>query len=98
MEYENEKIKAFFLRNDLIFEQFIARVYQVLNLSSDKYSMTMKAVWGTNCHMQSIASLPMDILDDKMVKIIIHVNSDKINYGRTPIFVTTLPKLKSKLL
>lgn len=35
MEYKNGKVKTFLLRNDTTFEQFIARIYQVLNLSSD---------------------------------------------------------------
>ncbi|KAK9196438.1 hypothetical protein WN943_004566 [Citrus x changshan-huyou] len=96
MEYKNGKVKAFLLQNDATFEQFIARTYQVLKLSSNEYSMTVKTVWGTNCPMQPTASLPMDILDDEMVNVIICMNSDPINYGRTPIFVTTLPKVTIK--
>ena len=34
--------KAFLLRNDVTFEQFITRIYQVLKLSLDEYSMTAK--------------------------------------------------------
>ena len=96
MEYENGKVKAFFLQNDPTFEQFIAMIYQVLNLNLGEYSIIVKIVWGTNYPMQSIASLSMDILDDKMVNVIIHMNSDRINYSRTPIFVTTSPKVTIK--
>ena len=78
--------KAFLLRNDVTFEQFIARIYQVLKLSSDEYSMTVKIFWAINCPIQLTTSLLMDILDDKMVNIIIHINSDPINYGRTSIY------------
>lgn len=58
--------------------------------------MTVKTIWGTNCPMQPIASLPIDILDDEMVNFIICMNSDPINYGRTLIFVTTSPKVTIK--
>lgn len=43
--------------------------------------------------MQSIAFLPIDILDDGMVNAIIYRNSRSINYGKALIFVTTLPKV-----
>ena len=82
-----EKLKYFLLQNDATFEQFIVRIYQVLKLSSDEYSMTVKTIWGTNCSMQ---------LDDEMVNIIIRMNSDPIIYGRTLIFVTTSPKVTIK--
>ena len=68
----------------------------MLKLSSDEYSMTVRTVWDTNCSMQPTASLPMDILDDEMVNIIICMKSDPINYGRTPVFVTTSPKVTIK--
>lgn len=58
MEYRNEKFKAFFLQNDSILEQFIARAYQVLKLSSNEYCMTVKTIWSTNNYpMQPITSL-----------------------------------------
>ena len=38
----------------------------------------------------------MNILDDEMVNIIIRMNSDPIIFGRTPIFVTTSPKVTIK--
>lgn len=45
--------------------------------------MTIKTVWGTYYPMQPIGSLPMDILDDEIVNVIICMNSDWINYGKT---------------
>ena len=96
MEYKNRKIKTFLLQNDVTFEQFIARIYQMIRLISYYYSMTMKIVWGTKCPIQPTIYLLMDILDDEMINVFIRLNFDPINYGRTPIFVTILPKITIK--
>ena len=32
-------------------------------------------------------SLPMDIFNDEMVKVVLHIASDVVNYGCIPIFV-----------
>lgn len=51
IEYKNKKVKTFLLSNNAAFEYLIARVYQVLNLNSNEYSMTAKTIWGINCPM-----------------------------------------------
>lgn len=55
--------------------------------------MTIKTVWGANYPMQPIGALPMDILDDEIVNVIICMNSNWINYGKTLVIVITSPEV-----
>ena len=41
--------------------------------------------------MYRTCSLPMDIFNDEIVKVVLHMASDVVNYGYIPIFVTTSP-------
>lgn len=38
----------------------------------------------------------MDMLDDKIVNVVICMNFNPINYGKNPILVTILPTVKIK--
>ena len=38
----------------------------------------------------------MDIFNDKMVRVVLHIASDVANYGCIPIFVTTSSRVPSK--
>ena len=58
MEYENEKITAFCLKKDATFEQFIAKLYEILKKSLDEYSLTVKTNVKSTHPMQPIDSLP----------------------------------------
>ena len=97
MEYKNGKNTVFFIRKDSTFDEFIARVYEVLQINSDEYHITIKTVLKSNCPTQPAASLPIDILDNEMVRVIKHMNSDPLKYGYTPIFVTISPKIITSL-
>ena len=44
---------------------------------------------------QPIDSLPIDIVDDEMVRVI--MNSDIINHGCTPVYVMKTPKVPKEL-
>ena len=38
----------------------------------------------------------MDIFNDEMVNVLLHMASDVVNYGCIPIFVTTHPRVPAK--
>ncbi|KAK9199698.1 hypothetical protein WN944_014890 [Citrus x changshan-huyou] len=66
MEYENGKVTAFCFSKDATFEQFIARLYGILNKSPDEYSLTVKTNVKSTHPTQPIDSLPIDIVDGKL--------------------------------
>ncbi|KAH9688588.1 SWIM-type domain-containing protein [Citrus sinensis] len=41
-------------------------------------------------------ALPMDIFDDEMVRVVLHMASDVANFGCIPIFVITSPRVSSE--
>ena len=97
MEYENGKVTAFCFLKDVTFEQFIARLYGFLKKSLDEYSLTVKINVKSTHSTQPIDSLPIDTVDDEIVRVIMRMNSYPINYGYTPIYVTTTPKVPIEL-
>ncbi|KAH9800467.1 SWIM-type domain-containing protein [Citrus sinensis] len=40
--------------------------------------------------------MPMDICDDEMVRVVLHMASDVANFGCIPLFVTTSPRVPSE--
>ena len=97
MEYEHEKATAFCFQKDATFEHFITRLYGILKKSPDEYSLTVKTNVKSTHPTQSIDSLPIDIMDDEIVRVIMRMNSNPINYGCTLIYVTTTPKVSIEL-
>ena len=97
MEYENGKVTAFCFQNDVTFEQFIAKLYEILKKSPNEYSLLVKTNVKSTHLTQPIDSLPIDIVNDEMVRVIMRMNSDPINYGCTLIYVTTSPKVPIEL-
>ena len=85
----NAKNTAFLVRKDCTFEQFMARVYEVLQINPIEYSLSMKTTLRSSNTMYRACSLPMDIFNDEMVNVVLHMASDVVNYGCIPIFVTT---------
>lgn len=51
----------------------------------------------SNCPTQPTTSLPIDILNDEMVRVVKYMNSDPLKYGFTLIFVTTTPIIRSSM-
>ena len=97
IEYENGKVTAFCFQKDVTFEQFIAKLYEILKKSSDEYSLLVKTNVKSTHLTQPIDSLPIDIVNDEMVRVIMRMNSDPINYECTSIYVTTSPKVPIEL-
>ena len=97
MEYENGKVTAFCFQKDVTFEQFIARLYGFLKKSLNEYSLTVKTNVKSTHPTQPINPLPIDIVDDEIMRVIMRMNFDPINYGCTPIYVTTAPKVPIEL-
>ena len=89
MEYVNGNNTAFLIRKDCTFDQFLARVYDVLQINRNEYNITMKTTLRSSNTMYRTCSLPMDIFNDEIVKVVLHMASDVVNYGCIPIFVTT---------
>ena len=92
-EYVNAKNTTILVRKDCTFEQLLARVYEVLQINPNEYSMTIKATLKSNNTMYRACSLPMDIFNDEMVKVVLHMAFDVVNYRCISIFVTTSPRV-----
>ena len=58
--------------------------------------MTMKKTLKSSNTMYHAYLLPMDIFNDEMVKVVLHMTFDVVNYGCIPIFVTTFPRVPVK--
>ena len=95
MKYKNGKITAFYSRKMQHLNKFIQKLYRIMKKSPDEYSLTVKTNVKSTHPTQPIDSLPIDIVDDEMVRVI--MNSDLINYGCTPVYVMTTPKVPKEL-
>ena len=47
-----------------MFDQFLTRVYEVLQINPNEHSITMKTILGSSNTLYRICALPMDIFDD----------------------------------
>ena len=56
----------------------------------------MKTTLRSSNTMYHACSLPMDIFNDEMVNVVLHMASDVVNYGCHPIFVTTYPQVPAE--
>ena len=95
-EYVNAKNTSFLVWKDCTFEQFLARVYEVLQINLTEYNMTMKTILRSSNTMYHAYSLLMDIFNDEMVNVVLHMASDVVNYRCISIFVTTSPQVLAK--
>ncbi|KAH9697550.1 SWIM-type domain-containing protein [Citrus sinensis] len=96
MEYVNGKNPAFLVGKNYLFDQLLARVYEVLQINPNDYSITMKTILRSSNTLYRICAMPMDICDDEMVRVVLHMASDVANVGCIPIFVTTSPRVPSE--
>ena len=79
-----------------MFDQFLARVFEVLQINPNEYSITMKTTLRSSNTFYRTCVLPMNIFNDEMVRVVLHMASDVANYGCIPIFVTTSPRVPSE--
>ncbi|KAH9679310.1 SWIM-type domain-containing protein [Citrus sinensis] len=96
MEYVNGKNRAFLVGKNYLFDQLLARVYEVLQINPNDYSITMKTTLRSSNTLYRICAMPMDICDDEMVRVVLHMASDVANFECIPIFVTTSPRVPSE--
>ncbi|KAH9728024.1 SWIM-type domain-containing protein [Citrus sinensis] len=96
MEYVNGKNRAFLVGKNYLFDQLLARVYEVLQINPNDYSITMKTTLRSSNTLYRICAMPMNICDDEMVRVVLHMASDVANFGCIPIFVTTSPRVPSE--
>ncbi|KAH9676794.1 SWIM-type domain-containing protein [Citrus sinensis] len=96
MEYVNGKNRAFLVGKNYLFDQLLARVYEVLQINPNDYSITMRTTLRSSNTLYRICAMPMDICDDEMVRVVLHMASDVANFGCIPIFVTTSPRVPSE--
>ncbi|KAH9696708.1 SWIM-type domain-containing protein [Citrus sinensis] len=96
MEYVNGKNRAFLVGKNYLFDQLLARVYEVLQINLNDYSITMKTTLRSSNTLYRICAMPMDICDDEIVRVVLHMASDVANFGCIPIFVTTSPRVPSE--
>ena len=86
------------VREDCTFEQFLKMVYEVLQVNLNEYSLTMKTTLRSSNTMYRVCSLPINIFNDEIVNVVLHMASDVVNYGCIPIFVTTYPRVPAENL
>ena len=96
MEYVNAKTTTFLVQKDCTFDNFLARVYEVLPINTNEYSMTMKQALKSSNIIYCACSLPIDIFNDEMVKVVLHIASDVVNYRCISIFVTITPQVPTQ--
>ena len=92
MKYVNAKNKAFLIWKDCTFDQFLARVYEVLQINPNEY--TIKTTLRSNCSFYCACLLPMDIFDDEIVKFVLYMGSNVVNY-RELLYVSLSFKSRS---
>ena len=88
-EYVNAKNTSFSIQKDCTFDQFLARVYEILQINPNEYIMKIKTTLRSSNIMYHACSLPMNIFNDEIVKVVLHMASDVVNYGCILIFITT---------
>ena len=96
MKYVNAKNTVFLVKRDCMFNQFLAKVYEVLQIKPNAYSMTIKTILRSSNTIYHACSLPMDIFNDKMAKVVLHMASDVVNYGCISIFFITSPRVPAQ--
>lgn len=78
------------------FDVFLSRVYEVLQINPNDYSITLKTTLQSRCSTQPVCSIPMDIVDDLMVRVLIHMSSNSVNEGCIPVFVSKFLKVRNQ--
>lgn len=63
--------------------------HEVLQIDSNKYSITMKTILMYRSTTSRACLLAINIFDDEMVKIVLYMTSNMVNYKCILIFVTT---------
>ena len=53
----------------------------------------MKKILRSSNTVYHTCSLSMDIFNDEIVKVVLHMASDGVNYGCIPVFVSTSPRI-----
>ena len=96
MEYVTAKNTNFLIRKNCMFDQFLTRVYEVLQINPNEYSITIKTTLKSSNTIFCVCSLPMDIFNNEMVNFMLHMTFDVANYGCIPIFVTISPRVLSQ--
>ena len=92
----NGKNRVFSVGKTCLFDQFLARVYEVLQINLNEYGITMKTTLRSSNTLYRICALPMDIFDDEMVRVVLHMTSNVANFGCIPIFVITSSRVPSE--
>ena len=91
MEHVNAKNTTFLIRKNGMFSQFLARVLKVLQINPNEYSITMKTTLRSSNTIYHACSLPIDIFNDVMIKVVLHMAYDVAIYGCILVFVTRSP-------
>ena len=68
----------------------------MLQINPNEFSITMKTTLRSSNTLYRICALPMDIFDDEMVRVVLHMASNVANFGCIPIFVTTSHRVPSE--
>ncbi|XP_052290826.1 probable O-methyltransferase 3 [Citrus sinensis] len=96
MEYVNGKNRVFLVGKNYLFDQLLTSVYEVFQINPNEYSITMKITLKSSNTLHRICALPIDIFDEEMMRVVLHMASNVANFGCIPIFVTTSPRVPSE--
>lgn len=89
MEYMNGKNIVFLFKKGCMINQFYVRVYDVLQINLNEYSIMMNTILKSSCSTQHVCLLPINLFDDEMVKVILYMRFNLVNYECICIFVIT---------
>lgn len=96
MEHVNAKNTACLVQKDCTFDQYLARVYGVLQINLNEYSITIKTILRSRNTIYRACSLPMDVYNDEVVKVMLHMAFDVVNYRYIYILVTTFSRVSNQ--
>ena len=89
------RIKHFSLER-LYVNQFLARVYEILQINPNQYNMTIKKIWGLVTQSIIHVHYLLTYLMMKWSRLCYILASNMVNYGCIPIFVTTSPSVPNQ--
>ena len=64
MEYVNGKNRVFLVGKHYLFDQLLARVYDLLQINPNEYDIITKTTLRSSNTLYHVCALPMDIFDD----------------------------------
>lgn len=71
-------------------------MYEVLQINLDECNITMKITLRSSNTIYCVCSLSIDISNDEMIKVMLHMVVELVNYGCILIFVGTFSQVSNQ--